>query len=596
MREPPFSSGSQPHAPSTGVEVSRQRALDGGAVGRRGDRTGSRSAPRPRRSGRRRCSPGRGPAVCGSTVAERALQRHRVAVLAGRGARPRVRLRVAAAAARRSSGCDRPTACPRRPHPARRAERPRRSCRSRPAPRSEQSGSPRSRQDPGRRRARRPASAAPSASRSGLRRPGGDGDGDGDQRADHHDGEDQTDPPHEHSPRWLRSRHAEATGQATRPLQSCSRQAPVRAPDSTPKRVRTPSRTSPARARMSCAVPPPRLLSASTCLVDRPTRPPGPGRPRRKPLCSMSHAAGSFTRSGPAGQRGRSGSSGTSATGRTGLVKNDPTLQVSWSAGSSTMPLPRRRSSTAIRAAPAATVAPGVDTEGAGQLGVADRGARAVRAQPEPDPQHHRVVAVLEHARAVAEPELGGRDVRAHLAGAPVVEVDVDEHVRNLDPVGAHVLHRGGAGAARDAGQALQPAEPHADRRRDEGVPVLTGLHGDEHGAVGQRFDGVSRCCAPAARCPARPRPRSRRSSRRRAGAAVRPRRPRRGRCRRPPRPSAPPASRSAGPPIRSVVCGASDRVRTGDGTAPKVASPPWRVRSTTGPPWRSWPRRSSRP
>ena len=81
--------------------------------------------------------------------------------------------------------------------------------------------------------------------------------------------------------------------------------------------------------------------------------------------------------------------------------------------------------------------------------------------------------------------------MRAQLAGTPVVEIDVDEHVRNLDAVGAHVLHGRGAGAARDSGQALQPAEPHADRRRDEGVPVLTGLHGDEHGAVGQRFDRV---------------------------------------------------------------------------------------------------------
>ena len=89
----------------------------------------------------------------------------------------------------------------------------------------------------------------------------------------------------------------------------------------------------------------------------------------------------------------------------------------------------------------------GAHTEGAGQLGVADRGARAVRAQPEPDPQHHRVVAVFEHARAVSQSELGGRDVRAQLAGAPVVEIDVDEYVGNLDPVGAHVLHRGPAHA-----------------------------------------------------------------------------------------------------------------------------------------------------
>ncbi|COX52976.1 Uncharacterised protein [Mycobacterium tuberculosis] len=35
----------------------------------------------------------------------------------------------------------------------------------------------------------------------------------------------------------------------------------------------------------------------------------------------------------------------------TGFVKNDPTLQVSWSVGSSTMPLRARRASTASRTA-----------------------------------------------------------------------------------------------------------------------------------------------------------------------------------------------------------------------------------------------------
>ena len=212
-------------------------------------------------------------------------------------------------------------------------------------------------------------------------------------------------------------------------------------------------------------MPPPRLLSASTCLADSadPTARAGVAATETGVLDEPGRRAAS---PGPA-RRASAGvrRPGTSASGSTGLVKNDPTLQVSWSSASSTMPLPRRRPSTAIPGrAPRGNRRAAVDAERAGQLRVADRGARAVRAQPEPDPQHDGVVAVLEHAGAVAQPELGRRDVRADLAGAPVVEVDVDEQVRDLHPVGAHVLHRGGAGAARDAGQALQPAEPR--RRR----------------------------------------------------------------------------------------------------------------------------------
>jgi len=69
----------------------------------------------------------------------------------------------------------------------------------------------------------------------------------------------------------------------------------------------------------------------------------------------MSQAAGSLTCE-PAGQRGISGSGAASTTG---LVKKEPALHVSWSAASSTMPLPRRSSSTASRATPAGTVLPG---------------------------------------------------------------------------------------------------------------------------------------------------------------------------------------------------------------------------------------------
>ena len=39
----------------------------------------------------------------------------------------------------------------------------------------------------------------------------------------------------------------------------------------------------------------------------------------------------------------------TAAADSTGLVKNDPALQVSWSAGSSTMPFERRNSRTVSR-------------------------------------------------------------------------------------------------------------------------------------------------------------------------------------------------------------------------------------------------------
>ena len=64
----------------------------------------------------------------------------------------------------------------------------------------------------------------------------------------------------------------------------------------------------------------------------------------------------------------------------TGLVKNEPALQVSWSAGSSTMPLPRRRSRTASRTSASGARSPELDAEGAGELGVLDR-----RAERRPD-------------------------------------------------------------------------------------------------------------------------------------------------------------------------------------------------------------------
>ena len=83
---------------------------------------------------------------------------------------------------------------------------------------------------------------------------------------------------------------------------------------------------------------------------------------------------------------------------------------MSWSAGSSTMPLPRRnraRPRARRRRAPAPPArhrAPWrARRSGSGAL-------RRVAGQRDPHPQHDRVGTALEHARAVGQPEVGGRD------------------------------------------------------------------------------------------------------------------------------------------------------------------------------------------
>src|SRR5580693_3530612 len=96
----------------------------------------------------------------------------------------------------------------------------------------------------------------------------------------------------------------------------------------------------------------------------------------------MSQAAGTFTRPGPAGNCGigtpgpdRSSTTRRSAANwrasRTGLVKKDPALRLSGSAGSRTMPLLRRSWSTAERTSPSGARAPSSwppSSERAGQL------------------------------------------------------------------------------------------------------------------------------------------------------------------------------------------------------------------------------------
>ena len=148
-------------------------------------------------------------------------------------------------------------------------------------------------------------------------------------------------------------------------LARASRRPPASAPGSrlTPNRSRTPPAISRASASSSAVVPAPRLVSASVCLEEI-AIPSGSPWPRWKPARSISHAADVLTRPSGSGKRGgRSGarrsSASNSGSGRIGLVKNEPAETESGSPGSSTMPLPRRRPSTASRTSASGAPSPG---------------------------------------------------------------------------------------------------------------------------------------------------------------------------------------------------------------------------------------------
>ena len=118
---------------------------------------------------------------------------------------------------------------------------------------------------------------------------------------------------------------------------------------STPKRSRTPSRTSRASASSSSVVAPPRLVRASVCLEEIAARP--CACPRSNPARPISQAALVLTRPSASGQPGApwAPSAANASGSRIGLVKKEPALTESGSSGATTMPLPRRSSSTAAR-------------------------------------------------------------------------------------------------------------------------------------------------------------------------------------------------------------------------------------------------------
>ena len=153
-----------------------------------------------------------------------------------------------------------------------------------------------------------------------------------------------------------------------------------------------------ANATSSRAVPPPRFVSASACLPEIAISP--RRSPRAKPARSISHAADVLTPPParearrravvPSRSRTRVSSASNAAGASTGFVKNDPALQVSWSAASSTMPLPRRSSSTASRAAASGTRSPVVDAERPRELRVGDRLRAAASARARTSPRARR--------------------------------------------------------------------------------------------------------------------------------------------------------------------------------------------------------------
>jgi hypothetical protein len=117
------------------------------------------------------------------------------------------------------------------------------------------------------------------------------------------------------------------------------------------------------------------------------------------PARSISHAAGTFTRPSPASNlgtrvcgphlaRAAASTAASAAPSSTGLTKNEPTLRVSGSAGSITMPLRCLSSITAALTSVLSTWSPTLDAERGGQLGVPDRGRPGLLREPEAHGEH----------------------------------------------------------------------------------------------------------------------------------------------------------------------------------------------------------------
>ena len=113
------------------------------------------------------------------------------------------------------------------------------------------------------------------------------------------------------------------------------------------------------------------------------------------------------------------------------------------------------------------------------QLAVAQRRGLPVDGEPEPNGQDDGAGGELQVREAVRQLERFGRHPLVG-AGAAVVEAHALQRRRHLRPVRADVLHRGRARRARDAGQALEPAESGGDGHLHDVVPHGAGLGLDD--------------------------------------------------------------------------------------------------------------------
>ena len=213
--------------------------------------------------------------------------------------------------------------------------------------------------------------------------------------------------------------------------------------------------------------------------------PPGSPWPRGKPARSISQAAEVLTRPSGSGKRGgrpcsaaRSSSAANASSSRIGFVKNEPADTVSGSAGSSTMPLPRRSPSTASRTVGERRSLPRRDRERARELGIGQRRRQLAPLEREGDREHDPAAGgALERARAIGEAAGVGGQLLDHVALA-VEHAHRHDRLGHLLPVGADVLDRRRADRAGDARQALHAREPLGHAARHEPLPLLARLHG----------------------------------------------------------------------------------------------------------------------
>ncbi len=101
------------------------------------------------------------------------------------------------------------------------------------------------------------------------------------------------------------------------------------------------------------------------------------------------------------------------------------------------------------------------------------------------DAAHHVSVPLgaIEDAPAIREAAVRGGQV--HKSPRLAVERAYrDDSLRNLLPIGAHVLYRRAAHRARDTGKTLYPRKTGGDGIGDQPVPVLSGRGRDDRPAV----------------------------------------------------------------------------------------------------------------